>query len=122
MILLNNIDFCSCCEHHLLPFTGSVDIAYYSGDETVIGISKLARVVEIFSRRLQLQERMTKQIADAIQYNTTASGVAVSIRAKHHCIAMRGVKKNNSVMHTSYFTGVFKTDKSKREEFFNSIS
>ncbi len=116
MIVVRDIEFYSTCEHHLLPFFGSVTIGYIP-DKTILGLSKLPRIVEIFSRRLQNQERLTMQIADAIQTVTDARGVGVIISAKHLCMMARGVEKQASSVETSSLRGRFKNDMRTRAEF-----
>ena len=116
MVLLKNIDFYSMCEHHMLPFFGKVHIGYLPKDK-VVGISKLSRLVDCFSRRLQIQERMTQQIANAIQQELDPMGVAVICEAQHLCMVMRGVKKMNAYMTTSALKGVYEDDTSARQEF-----
>ncbi len=121
MILLKDIEFYSLCEHHMLNFFGKVHIAYIPNGK-VIGVSKLARLVEIYSRRLQIQERMTTQIATALQDILNPLGVAVVVEAKHLCMMMRGIAKQNSVMKTAHLTGVFKDNKDNaRAEFYSLI-
>ncbi len=120
IVVLKNIEFYSNCEHHLVPFFGKVHIGYIP-DGKVVGISKLARLVECFARRLQIQERMTEQIANAIVGNLAPSGVAVVVEAKHLCMVARGVQKQNSVMQTSSLKGVM-NEPASRLEFFNMIS
>ncbi|MBL3284448.1 GTP cyclohydrolase [Rickettsiales endosymbiont of Paramecium tredecaurelia] len=110
VILLRDIEFTSMCEHHMLPFEGSVDIAYLP-NSLVLGVSKLARIVDCFSKRLQIQEKMTSQIGNAIQDFLSPQGVAVRVRAKHYCMVMRGVQKKRSVMETYHYTGSFLQDK-----------
>lgn len=120
MVLVKNIDFYSMCEHHLLPFFGKAHIAYIPNGY-VTGLSKIARVVDAYSRRLQVQERLTTQIRDVIQDTLKPLGVAVVIEAQHMCMQMRGVQKQNSVTTTSDFTGAFlKT--ATREEFIHLIN
>jgi GTP cyclohydrolase I len=114
MVILKDIEFYSMCEHHALPFFGKVHIAYLPGDK-IVGVSKLARVVEAFSRRLQVQERLTEQIASAIEENLQPKGVAVYIEAQHLCMVARGVQKQNSVMVTSALKGCFRNDESRME-------
>lgn len=116
MVILKNIEFYSTCEHHFLPFFGSIDIGYIPNGK-VIGVSKLARLVEIFSRRLQIQEKMTTQIANALNESLDPKGVMVVCKAKHLCMVARGVQKQNAEMITSAIRGVFKTDEIAREEF-----
>lgn len=120
MILLKGIDFFSTCEHHFLPFSGQISVAYIP-DKKVVGISKLARLVEIFSRRLQIQERLTTQIADVLEEYLQPLGVAVFVEAQHLCMTSRGVEKQNAKMVTSKVTGVFKQDFKARQEFFSLI-
>lgn len=115
MIILRDIEFYSTCEHHLLPFFGKAHIAYLPSDK-VVGISKLARLVDMYAKRAQIQERMTQQIADAIQGNLAPKGVAVIVEAQHLCMLSRGVQKQNSVMVTSAIKGSF-TEDSARMEF-----
>jgi GTP cyclohydrolase I len=110
----------SLCEHHLLPFYGRAHIAYIP-DGKIVGLSKLARIVDVYARRFQVQERMTQQIRDCIQETLNPQGVAVVIEAKHLCMMMRGVQKQNSVTTTSSFTGEFQ-NQSTRNEFINLIS
>lgn len=119
MVIVKDIDFYSMCEHHMLPFFGKVHIAYIP-DNFVTGLSKLPRVVDIFARRLQVQERLTTQIKECIQEALEPLGVMVVIEAQHMCMQMRGVQKQNSVTTTSAFTGAFKVE-STREEFMNLI-
>ena len=114
MILLKDIEMYSMCEHHMLPFVGKCSIAYIP-DKRIIGISKLARIMEIFSRRLQVQERLTDQIADAIFRYLEPKGCAVYIEAEHFCMRMRGANKQNSVMVTSSLRGCFKQEGVKQE-------
>jgi GTP cyclohydrolase I len=121
MIIVKDIELYSLCEHHLLPFVGKCHIAYLP-DGHVLGLSKLARIVDMYARRLQIQERLTKQIADAVETAVHAKGVAVVIEAKHMCMMMRGVEKQNSVMTTSIMTGIFRKEISTRAEFLSLIS
>lgn len=121
MVICKDIELYSLCEHHLLPFIGKCHIAYLPRGK-VIGLSKLARVVDMYARRLQIQEKLTKQIADAIETAVNAKGVAVVIEAKHLCMMMRGVEKQNSVMITSVMTGIFRKEISTRSEFLNLIN
>jgi GTP cyclohydrolase I len=120
MILVKDIELYSMCEHHLLPFIGKCHVGYLP-NKRVLGLSKVARLVDIFARRLQLQERLTKQIADTIQECTQAHGVAVVIEAQHLCMMMRGVEKQNSVMKTSCILGDFCDHNATRAEFFSLI-
>jgi len=119
MVIVKNIDFYSLCEHHMLPFFGKVHVAYIP-DGYITGLSKIARVVDIFSHRLQVQERMTLQIKECIQETLNPLGVMVVVEAQHMCMQMRGVEKQNSITTTSDFTGAFNQAKT-REEFMNLI-
>lgn len=119
MVIVKDIDFYSMCEHHMLPFYGKAHVAYIP-DNYITGLSKIARVVDIFARRLQIQERMTTQIKNCIQDTLNPLGVMVVIEAKHLCMQMRGIEKQNSVTTTSDFTGVFQQAKT-REEFISLI-
>jgi GTP cyclohydrolase I len=121
MVLVKDIEIYSLCEHHMIPFIGKAHVAYIP-DGRIMGLSKVARVVEAFARRLQVQERLTMQIKNAIQDALNPLGVAVVIEAKHLCMAMRGVQKQNSVTTTSDFTGAFLTNLKTREEFLHLIS
>jgi GTP cyclohydrolase I len=116
MVLLKDIDFFSTCEHHMLPFMGKVHVAYIP-NKKVVGISKLARLVEMHARRLQIQERMTADIANDIERILEPLGVAVLVEGQHYCIKARGIEKINSIMSTSKLTGVFKTNSMARSEF-----
>ena len=119
MVIVKNIDFYSLCEHHMLPFFGKVHVAYIP-DGYITGLSKIARVVDIFSHRLQVQERMTLQIKECIQETLNPLGVMVVVEAQHMCMQMRGVEKQNSITTTSDFTGAFNQAKT-REAFMNLI-
>lgn len=121
MVIVKDIELYSLCEHHLLPFIGKCHVGYLPAGK-VLGLSKIARVVDMYARRLQIQEKLTKQIADAIEQATGARGVAVVIEAKHLCMMMRGVEKQNSVMTTSAMKGIFRKEISTRSEFLNLIS
>ena len=116
MILVKNIEVYSLCEHHLLPFIGKCHVAYIPTGK-VIGLSKIARVVDMYARRLQIQESLTKQIADTIMEVTGAAGVGVIVEARHLCMMMRGVEKQNSVMSTSMMLGSFRENSRTRSEF-----
>src|SRR5438094_3765482 len=120
MILQKDIDFFSLCEHHLLPFFGKAQVAYIPKHH-IIGLSKLARLVEVFARRLQVQERMTTQIATTLIEELDALGVGVVLKAEHLCMRMRGVEKQNSVVVTSAMLGVFREHQTTREEFMTLI-
>ena len=120
MVIVKDIDVFSLCEHHLIPFLGKAHVAYIPNGY-ITGLSKIARVVEAFARRLQVQERLTMQIRDCIESNLKPLGVAVVIEATHLCMVMRGVQKQNSVTTTSAFTGEFLNNTSTREEFIHLI-
>lgn len=120
MVLVKNIEFYSLCEHHLLPFYGRVHIAYLP-EGHVLGLSKFARITEMFARRLQIQENLTQQIAEAIENITGARGVAVVIDSAHMCMMMRGVGKQNSTTRTVSFVGEFKTNTETRREFLSAV-
>ncbi len=121
IVLVKDIELYSMCEHHLLPFIGKAHVAYIP-DGKVIGLSKVARIVDVFARRLQIQERLTTQVADALMEALHPTGVAVVVEAKHLCMMMRGVEKQNSVMKTSCLRGVFKEDARTRSEFLALLS
>ncbi|MBD3258460.1 GTP cyclohydrolase I FolE [candidate division GN15 bacterium] len=120
MIIVKDIELYSLCEHHLLPFIGKAHVAYMPRKH-IVGLSKVARVVDIYARRLQVQERLTKQIADTLMTKIDAAGVAVVIEAQHLCMMMRGVEKQNSVMKTSCLLGTFRNNPSTRSEFLELI-
>lgn len=121
IVLVKDIELYSMCEHHLLPFIGKAHVAYIPNGK-VIGLSKVARIVDVFARRLQIQENLTVQIADALMKTLHPNGVAVVIEAKHLCMMMRGVEKQNSVMKTSCLLGSFKEDARTRSEFLALLS
>ena len=121
MILVQDIELYSMCEHHMLPFIGKCHVAYVPTGK-VLGLSKVARIVDMYARRLQIQENLTKQIAEAIQEVTEASGVGVIIEAQHMCMMMRGVEKQNSKMKTSVMLGSFRDNQITRTEFLSLIS
>ena len=121
MILVQDIELYSMCEHHMLPFIGKCHVAYVPTGK-VLGLSKVARIVDMYARRLQIQENLTKQIAEAIQVVTDASGVGVIIEAQHMCMMMRGVEKQNSKMKTSVMLESFRDNQSTRMEFLSLIS
>ncbi|MFZ5843574.1 MAG: GTP cyclohydrolase I FolE [Pseudomonadota bacterium] len=120
MVIVKDIELYSMCEHHLLPFVGRCHVAYLPSGK-VIGLSKIARVVDMFARRLQIQETLTKQIAEAVMAVTQAKGVGVVVEAKHMCMMMRGVEKQNSIMTTSVMLGYFRKSQATRTEFLKLI-
>lgn len=120
MIIIKEIELYSLCEHHLLPFIGKCHVAYLPKGK-ILGLSKIARIVDMFGRRLQVQEKLTKQIAETVLEITGASGVGVIIEAKHLCMMMRGVEKQNSVMTTSVMLGTFRKDRRTRSEFLSLV-
>lgn len=120
MIVVQDIELYSLCEHHLLPFFGKCHVAYLPNKQ-VLGLSKIARIVDMFARRLQIQENLTHQIADAIHNITQSSGVGVIIEARHLCMMMRGVQKQNSAMKTSCMIGDFEKQSSTRQEFLTLL-
>jgi GTP cyclohydrolase I len=121
MVIVRDIEFYSMCEHHLLPFMGRVHVAYIPNGK-VVGLSKIPRIVDMFARRLQVQERMTRQIADFIRDVLKPQGVAVVVEALHLCTMMRGVKKHNARMTTSAMHGAFRANLATRQEFLDNIS
>lgn len=120
MIMVKDIELYSMCEHHMLPFIGKAHVAYIPTGQ-VVGLSKVARIVDMFARRLQIQEQLTLQIAESIQQITGASGVGVIIEAKHMCMMMRGVEKQNSSMKTSAMLGSFRSNQATRNEFLSLL-
>jgi GTP cyclohydrolase I len=121
MVVVRDIEFYSMCEHHMLPIIGRVHVAYIP-DGKVVGLSKIPRIVDVFARRLQIQEQMTEQIADAILDTIHPKGVAVVVHARHMCMEMRGVQKINSTTVSSALRGLFKSDQRTRSEFYNIIN
>ena len=120
MVLVKDIAFYSMCEHHLLPFFGKAHVAYIP-DGKIIGISKIPRIVEMYARRLQVQERLTDQIASTLRDAVRPKGVAVAVQARHLCMIMRGVEKQDSLITTRAFLGVFETDEALRREFMEQL-
>ncbi|MES2625754.1 MAG: GTP cyclohydrolase I FolE [Pseudomonadota bacterium] len=120
MVIVKNIELYSLCEHHMLPFIGKCHVAYLPTD-VVIGLSKIARIVDMFARRLQIQEHLTQEIAETIMEKTQAKGVGVIIESQHMCMMMRGVEKQNSVMTTSCMLGAFRDRATTRSEFLSLI-
>ncbi|MFJ2364217.1 GTP cyclohydrolase I FolE [Pseudomonas sp. NPDC087697] len=120
MVIVDNIELYSLCEHHILPFIGKAHVAYIPTGK-VLGLSKIARIVDMFARRLQIQENLTREIAEAVQRVTQAAGVAVVIEAQHMCMMMRGVEKQNSTMNTSVMLGAFRDSSNTRQEFLQLI-
>ncbi len=120
MVIVKNIELYSLCEHHLLPFIGKCHVAYVPQGK-ILGLSKIARLVDVFARRLQVQEKLTKQIAECILQVTQAAGVGVIVEAQHLCMMMRGVEKQNSTMTTSMMLGSLRKDNSLRAEFLNLV-
>lgn len=121
MVLVRDIEFYSMCEHHMLPIIGRAHVAYIP-DGKVVGLSKIPRIVDVFARRLQIQEQMTEQIADAINRTINPKGVAVVLHARHMCMEMRGVQKINSTTVSSALRGLFKSDQRTRNEFYDLIN
>ncbi len=121
MVVVRDIEFYSMCEHHMLPIIGRAHVAYIP-DGKVVGLSKIPRIVNVFARRLQIQEQMTEQIADAISETINPKGVAVVVHARHMCMEMRGVQKINSTTVSSALRGLFKSDQRTRSEFYNIIN
>ncbi len=120
MIVMKDIDFYSLCEHHMLPFFGKAHVAYIPQGR-IVGISKIARVVEVYARRLQVQERLTKQVAQTMMEQLDPAGVAVVVEAEHLCMRMRGVEKQNSIVVSSAVLGVFRSSQETREEFMSLV-
>jgi GTP cyclohydrolase I len=118
MIVLSGIEFASTCEHHMLPFTGTATVGYIPNGK-VVGLSKLARLTDMYARRLQIQERLTNQIAEALQEHTNALGVGVIIQAHHTCMSLRGIRKGNTTMTTTRLMGMMYDDPRTRAEFLS---
>ncbi|RCL74485.1 MAG: GTP cyclohydrolase I FolE [Alphaproteobacteria bacterium] len=121
MISLKDVGFHSFCEHHFAPIIGKVHIGYIP-NKKVVGLSKLARLIEMYARRLQVQEKMTAEIGNTLQNHLDCLGVGVVVEAEHHCMCSRGIKKQGSLMKTSHFTGIFLDNSDKKNEFMRSIS
>ena len=121
LISLKDVGFHSFCEHHFAPIIGKVHIGYIP-NKKVVGLSKLARLIEMYARRLQVQEKMTAEIGNTLQNHLDCLGVGVVVEAEHHCMCSRGIKKQGSLMKTSHFTGIFLDDSDKKNEFIRSIS
>lgn len=121
MVIVKDIELYSMCEHHLLPFIGKAHVAYIP-DGKVLGLSKIARIVDMFARRFQIQEQLTTEVAETVQEVTNAKGVGVIVEAKHMCMMMRGVEKQNSSMKTSSMLGVFRSNQSTRMEFLSLVN
>ncbi|MBG9979784.1 GTP cyclohydrolase I FolE [Facklamia sp. DSM 111018] len=121
MVSVNNIPFYSMCEHHMLPFFGTVNVGYLPQEGKIIGLSKIPRLVDYVSKKLNVQENITRNVADILMEITNARGVAVVVDARHMCVEMRGVAKTNSVTRTTYFLGAFNDDVQLRNEFLQSL-
>ena len=121
LVMIKDIEFISFCEHHLLPFTGKVHIAYYPNGK-IVGLSKFGRLVDVFAKRPQVQEKLTQNILTTIQENLNTKGVAVMVQANHSCMNHRGVHKANASMITESFSGIFETDNSTRNNFYQLIN
>ena len=121
MVLVRDIDLFSLCEHHVLPFLGKCHVAYIP-DGTIVGLSKIARVVEVYARRLQVQERLTREICDCIQQTLAPKGVAVAVEAAHTCMIMRGAEKPGTLTSTYAFSGLFESDKTLKDSFLRAIN
>ena len=121
LVSLKDVNFHSFCEHHFAPIVGKVHIGYIP-NKKIVGLSKLARVIEIFSKRLQVQEKMTAEIGNTLQNHLDCLGVGVVVEAEHHCMCSRGIEKQGSLMKTSHFTGIFLDNSDKKNEFMRSIS
>jgi GTP cyclohydrolase I len=121
MVVLKNIEFTSFCEHHLLPFTGVAHVGYLPSQGRIVGLSKLARVVDVYAKRLQVQERMTSEIANAIDSYLSPAGVGVVVEGTHSCMCLRGVKKSGGSMITSHLRGTFRENPATRNEFLSLV-